>query len=392
MTRRPILALLILAALSAPPRAGSAEWPWPFGRRVSAPASSCPNGMCPAVRPTQAPTFMPHVFVPAVPSASAPVSAPATRPALPTPARAVAPAGSPALAAPAKVTAPAVADPLADALVTLNAGRARAGLPPFALDARLCRAAQVHSEDLASGRVDYGRDPHQGFPQRLISAGFPFTSGTLSEGVFPLTTGVDVGYWVNWLLLPAQAREAHSLDYRSTEHNTIGIGLASGSGSPYGGFLTIDYGMTDSPVPVTPTGPTPNPPVINPPPPNPTGKPLPPVNPPGKPTPPVTPSPQGPPADASALARGAKMYILGLPLELRGVASDVDGGKVADLDGLLAAIRAARTTAAKDMDTELAKTWAPLLQADGTIADRAGVARSIRTISDSMTEAITVGK
>lgn len=137
----------------------------------------------------------------------------------------------PALAGATPDNAPAQT---ARVLELTNAERARAGLPPLALNNQLSQAAQAYSDVLASdGCFAHTCGPVPEMTQRDAQAGYTgWTSvGENIAAGYPSPEAVVSG----WMASPGHRANILNPDYRE-----LGVGLASGG--KYGAYWTQEFG------------------------------------------------------------------------------------------------------------------------------------------------------
>jgi uncharacterized protein YkwD len=122
--------------------------------------------------------------------------------------------------APVPPPVPATGIP-AQMLALHNAARARAGLPPLALDARLTSAAQQH----AAGCARWGRLDHAGWDAEIRAAGYPTAAigQNLSEGE-PDAAGAFADLF---------ADPPHRAAILGRQYARLGVGVADGGGVRY---------------------------------------------------------------------------------------------------------------------------------------------------------------
>ncbi|MFF2846588.1 CAP domain-containing protein [Streptomyces sp. NPDC058001] len=157
---------------------------------------------------------------PATPTAP---SSPPSTPAQPTKPPAPPAPGAPAPAAPASAA-------VAQVLALVNSERGKVGCSPLALNAKLSKAAQDHSADMASGQNmshtgSDGSDPGE----RITRAGYAWS--TYGENVaygYPTPEQVMEG----WMSSPGHKRNILTCEFKE-----IGIGLAQP-----GSYWTQDFG------------------------------------------------------------------------------------------------------------------------------------------------------
>lgn len=121
-------------------------------------------------------------------------------------------------------------------LAEINRIRASKGVGPLAIDDRLTRPAQDHADALARRAAR----PHDGFPGRLYSAGFPrmecrirYGAGNVSEGVS--WGGDDPVTAVAILDSSPDPEDGHRRDFEDPAFNRVGLGYA-------GLWWVVDYG------------------------------------------------------------------------------------------------------------------------------------------------------
>lgn len=135
------------------------------------------------------------------------------------------------LAGPAAAT---TATPQARVTSLVNAARAKAGCAPLRVDARLTRAAQGHSADMAKRRYFAHNTPGGTTPwTRIARAGYP-RNAALAENI---AAGQPTADQVARAWLRSPAHRANILDCRL---RAVGTGLARGG--PYGWYWTQDFG------------------------------------------------------------------------------------------------------------------------------------------------------
>jgi hypothetical protein len=100
--------------------------------------------------------------------------------------------------------------------------------------------------------------------------------------------------------------------------------------------------------------------------------------------PPVAPPDGGTAAPSPALVTLAKGYFRGTPAVLRSVARQTREGTFTTLDHLWQAIDGGRKQVSEPMVKALATTWAPLLDADGKIANPEALAKSLEDLATAM--------
>lgn len=90
-------------------------------------------------------------------------------------------------------------DPVQDEVVRLvNAERAARGLPGFTIDARITRAAQAHSDDMARNqRLDHVGSDGSSVGDRLTRAGYDSAGWGETIGVGYATPAAIVDGWMN---------------------------------------------------------------------------------------------------------------------------------------------------------------------------------------------------
>ncbi|WP_019632063.1 sigma-70 family RNA polymerase sigma factor [Actinomadura atramentaria] len=111
-------------------------------------------------------------------------------------------------------------------LRAVNARRAAAGCRPVAADARLHRAAQGHSDDMAARRVlDHDDANGDGPGDRLTAAGFRWSAWAENVAAGQRTPSSVVTSWMN-----SPPHRANILGCRSTR---AGVGLSRRAGGPW---------------------------------------------------------------------------------------------------------------------------------------------------------------
>lgn len=117
------------------------------------------------------------------------------------------------------------------ALAAINGRRAGRGAGPLVLDPGLCESARLH----ARGYGDGSQRPHEGFPERVRSRGWPFADcgirnagfGNVSEGCGPGALSPE-----DVLMLDdsPDPREAHRRDFEDPAFTHCGIAFAPNEG------------------------------------------------------------------------------------------------------------------------------------------------------------------
>lgn len=119
-------------------------------------------------------------------------------------------------------------DPLLAEVVALtNQERARAGLPPLTIDAKLNEAAQNHSNDMARRGVLTHYGPNGESPgDRISAAGYDFRMWAENAAMGFRSAATVMNGWMN-----SPGHRANILNPSVTE---VGVGIAyTSSGSPY---------------------------------------------------------------------------------------------------------------------------------------------------------------
>ena len=115
----------------------------------------------------------------------------------------------------------------------VNAQRAKVGCRGLAVDARLSRAAQAHSADMARRRYFSHTSPDgRTFVQRIRAQGNPGTR---------LGENIAAGYRTPSTVMTAWMKSAgHRANILNCRFTAIGVGYATGG--PYGTYWTQDFG------------------------------------------------------------------------------------------------------------------------------------------------------
>jgi uncharacterized protein YkwD len=115
----------------------------------------------------------------------------------------------------------------------VNAQRARVGCRALVVDARLARAAQAHSADMANRRY-FSHTSLDGrtFVQRIRAQGYPGTR---------LGENIAAGYRTPSAVMTAWMKSpGHRANILNCRFTAIGVGYATGG--PYGTYWTQDFG------------------------------------------------------------------------------------------------------------------------------------------------------
>jgi uncharacterized protein YkwD len=125
------------------------------------------------------------------------------------------------------------AGPLAEVVTHTNAERARHGLRPLTVDARLARAAQAHSVDMVR-RAFFAHENPDGKQvwDRAVAAGYPYRKVAENIAAGQRTAREVVLGWMN-----SPGHRANILDGQLTQ---IGVGCAEGG--TYGVYWTQVFG------------------------------------------------------------------------------------------------------------------------------------------------------
>ena len=196
------------------------------------------------VRATAAPTRVPPTRTPAPPTRTPLPPTPTPMPPTPTPTETPLP--------PTPTAVPALrlsaAMSFAEQVICLtNQERAKAGVPALAPDPALARAAQAHSEDMASNNYfghnsSDGRSPWDRFAAADYS---PLYYGGENVAAGQRTPTEVVAAWMN--------SEGHRANLLSPNYHHIGVGYAYNPSSAYGHYWTQDLGSHNA----TPLSPPP---------------------------------------------------------------------------------------------------------------------------------------
>jgi uncharacterized protein YkwD len=120
---------------------------------------------------------------------------------------------------------------LTDAIDAINAYRTKNGLPEYAVDQLLVRAAQVHANDMACNNFFTHTGSNGSSPQsRIASTGY--VASSVSENVYgsnPPLSGEGVVAW--WATDTTDPR--HNKNLLSTTYTEIGVGYSSFNGFGY---------------------------------------------------------------------------------------------------------------------------------------------------------------
>ncbi|QES54429.1 hypothetical protein DEJ51_09430 [Streptomyces venezuelae] len=194
--------------------------------------SATPSTLAPvdAPLPTETPGSSPSEASPSSPATTAPPVVQTTPPAQPKPAKPPVATKKPQAPQPSKPAAPPASGDVAAVLALVNQERASAGCQAVSLNAKLTKAAQDHSADMAShGNMSHtgsdGSDPGA----RITRAGY--TWSTYGENVaygYSTPEKVMEG-WMN--------SQGHRENILNCSFKEIGIGLAQP-----GSYWTQDFG------------------------------------------------------------------------------------------------------------------------------------------------------
>ncbi|MCE3553030.1 CAP domain-containing protein [Pseudonocardia sp. RS11V-5] len=176
------------------------------------------------------------------PPAGTPFAAPAATTTIPPPTTAVPaatrttatttpPRPTPTITRPAPTTAPhpVAAGPVAEVVALTNRARAEAGCAALTTDARITRAAQAHSDDMAA-RDYFEHDSPEGrsFADRVAAAGYP-APGAENIAMGQRTAQAVVQAWLD--------SPGHRRNIEDCSLTTIGVGLSTD-----GYYWTQDFG------------------------------------------------------------------------------------------------------------------------------------------------------
>ncbi|WP_051737555.1 CAP domain-containing protein [Pseudonocardia halophobica] len=131
--------------------------------------------------------------------------------------------------APTTAPRPVAAGPVADVVALTNRARAAAGCGALTPDARITRAAQGHSDDMAAqDYFDHDSPDGRGFADRIAAAGYP-SPGAENIAMGQRTPAAVVEAWLN--------SPGHRRNIEDCSLTTIGVGLAID-----GYYWTQDFG------------------------------------------------------------------------------------------------------------------------------------------------------
>ncbi|WP_345381523.1 CAP domain-containing protein [Pseudonocardia yuanmonensis] len=131
--------------------------------------------------------------------------------------------------APATTPRPAADGPLGQVVTLTNRARAAAGCGPLTSDARIARAAQAHSDDMAAqGYFAHDSLDGRDFADRIAAAGYP-SPGAENIARGQRTPAAVVEAWLN--------SPGHRRNIEDCSLTTIGVGLATD-----GYYWTQDFG------------------------------------------------------------------------------------------------------------------------------------------------------
>ncbi|GAA4638406.1 hypothetical protein GCM10023196_095980 [Actinoallomurus vinaceus] len=123
----------------------------------------------------------------------------------------------------------------AQVLSITNSERAKHGCGALTINARLARAAQGHSADMVARHFfDHTNPDGKGPGERLAAVGY--ASGAWGENIAAgqQTPAAVMNSWMN--------SPGHRANILNCGFHAIGIGVAFGSGTPYGTYWTQDFG------------------------------------------------------------------------------------------------------------------------------------------------------
>lgn len=164
----------------------------------------------------------------AAPASTTTTAPPTTTPA---PTTTTTPRPTPSTTRPAPTTAPrpVAAGPVAEVVALTNRARAAAGCGALTTDARITRAAQGHSDDMAvRDYFDHDSLDGRGFADRIAAAGYP-SPGAENIARGQRTPAAVVEAWLN--------SPGHRRNIEDCSLTTIGVGLATD-----GYYWTQDFG------------------------------------------------------------------------------------------------------------------------------------------------------
>jgi uncharacterized protein YkwD len=131
--------------------------------------------------------------------------------------------------APTTAPRPVAAGPVAEVVALTNRARAAAGCGDLTTDARITRAAQAHSDDMAArDYFDHDSPDGRGFADRITAAGYPSPGGE-NIAMGQRTAAGVVEAWLN--------SPGHRRNIEDCSLTTIGVGLATD-----GYYWTQDFG------------------------------------------------------------------------------------------------------------------------------------------------------
>ncbi|RMF31589.1 MAG: CAP domain-containing protein, partial [Chloroflexi bacterium] len=136
-------------------------------------------------------------------------------------------------------------DPITTLLGMINQARVSQGLPPYALNEALTRAAQRHAEDMATHNfVDHTGSDGSSAVSRILEAGYGvYTFGpVVGENIYGGVGGPDVPFtwWMN--------SSVHRANILHEKYREIGIGVAVGSNGWT--YWTLTFGAQPNVLPV----------------------------------------------------------------------------------------------------------------------------------------------
>ncbi len=123
-------------------------------------------------------------------------------------------------------------------LSLINSARAAAGLPALHLNTQLSASAQAHSQDMAcSGLLSHTGSDGSTADSRIASAGY--NASITRENIYaqPPQYGGNPQAAMDWWMSDSTHREA----VLNSQVTDVGVGYASYSSSPLGGYFTVDF-------------------------------------------------------------------------------------------------------------------------------------------------------
>lgn len=116
------------------------------------------------------------------------------------------------------------ASKVTETVSAINAYRARSGLSPYTVNARLSEAAQAHANDMACNQLFY-HDGSNGSTPRTRVAASGYVAGAVTENVYgsypPLNGQGAVTWWIN-----DKVDTTHNTNLISTNYVEIGVGYS----------------------------------------------------------------------------------------------------------------------------------------------------------------------